>query len=323
MPCIHLDGEAFECRDGETVLECLERNDRAPGSSCRSGVCQSCMMRATEGDIPHESQKGLSAARIENGYFLTCVCRPAEDLTLVEGDGAERHVASVTEIAQLNDRIIRVRLRPEGEFTYRAGQFINLIGPNEAVRSYSLASVCDLDDDIELQVAIMPDGVVSEWLHNDVSTGDTIAFLGPQGNCFYTDNCNERSLILAGTGTGLAPLYGILRDALNRGHSESITLVHGGVKAEDLYLVDELRQIADDNDNVDYHACALEASDSSGDIPVASIDDYVKDKFNSLEDFKVFLCGHPDTVRKLQRATFMAGASLADISADAFLPAAR
>jgi ferredoxin-NADP reductase len=40
-----------------------------------------------------------------------------------------------------------------------------------------------------------------------------------------------------------------------------------------------------------------------------------------LKGWKVFLCGNPELVKQVQRKTFMAGASMKDIHADAFLPA--
>jgi ferredoxin-NADP reductase len=39
-----------------------------------------------------------------------------------------------------------------------------------------------------------------------------------------------------------------------------------------------------------------------------------------LAGHQVYLCGHPDFVKAMQRKCFLAGASLPDIHADAFLP---
>ena len=44
-------GQALTVADGETVLGCLERHGFPRATSCRSGVCQSCMMKAVRGTL--------------------------------------------------------------------------------------------------------------------------------------------------------------------------------------------------------------------------------------------------------------------------------
>lgn len=44
------------------------------------------------------------------------------------------------------------------------------------------------------------------------------------------------------------------------------------------------------------------------------------ERLPSLKDHRVFLCGNPDVVGLLRKKAFLAGASLKDIYADAFLP---
>ena len=85
--------------------------------------------------------------------------------------------------------------------------------------------------------------------------GDTIEVAGPFGNCFYTSGSADASLLLIGTGSGLAPLYGIVTDALYHGHTGPIRLYHGSWKPEGLYLVDRLRQLSAEHPNFVYVPC--------------------------------------------------------------------
>jgi CDP-4-dehydro-6-deoxyglucose reductase, E3 len=321
MPTINYSENSFTLETGDTVLTCLERNECAPPSSCRSGVCQSCMMKSVAGDIPEASQKGLSPAQKESGYFLSCQCSPESDMEIADGNALTKGEAIITAIDMLNETVVRVRMVPTEDFEFRAGQFINIVGPNNAVRSYSIASVHGKHNFIELHVALMPGGIVSGWLHNDAKVGESITFYGPQGTCFYTDDAHERPLILAGTGTGLAPLYGILLDALERGHSGPIHLFHGSLMPNGLYLIDELRQIAENHPNVFYYPCALKEGDDERAIPAGAIDEIIMTTIPKSAGHRVYLCGHPDIVAQLQRKIFLAGASMSEIYADAFLPA--
>ena len=86
---------------------------------------------------------------------------------------------------------------------------------------------------------------MSGWFHDDAHIGERVSVLGPSGDCFYVPGKEEQPLLLVGTGTGLAPLYGILRDALRHGHRGPIHLFHGALHKGGLYLVEELRRLVD------------------------------------------------------------------------------
>lgn len=322
MPRIHVDGSAYECEPGDTVLSCLERHGVALMSSCRVGVCQSCLVQAVEGAPPADAQKGLRDTMAAQGFFLACCAEPTEDLTIdIAGASSREHRATVSSIDQLNDRVVRLRCESETLVGYAAGQFMNLVGPEGDVRSYSLASVVGLDPFLEFHVMLLPGGKVSSWVHAVLNVGDSVTLLGPQGACYYAAGKPEQPMVLAGTGTGLAPLYGIARDALRQGHTGPVHLFHGSVTPDGLYLVDELRALADEYDHFHYYACALEAGGGDGGVEIQPIDTYVEQKFPDLEGYRVFLCGHPDLVKTMQRNVFLAGAGMGDIYADAFLPA--
>jgi len=207
MPKITYAGQTYECRGDESVLECLERQGVELPSSCRTGVCQTCMMKATSGTLPAAAQQGLKPRLVEQGYFLACICRPAQDLSVTEADESAlpKVAATITEKTPINETIIRLRLKPESTFDYRPGQFLNLHRDNGLTRSYSIASL-PTEDYVELQVEYIPGGRMSGWLVQEAKVGETVQIDGPHGDCYYSDSDPEQNLLLIGTGTGLAPL---------------------------------------------------------------------------------------------------------------------
>ena len=321
MPSIVYTGAPHILADGESVLACLERHGHTIPSSCRSGVCHSCMMRSSGGDLPPASQKGVSDARRAQGYFLSCMCHPETDLivSLVE-DAVERVPATVASASPLNERVLRIQLRAESHLSYFPGQFVNFVRDDGLVRSFSLASVPGLDEFLEFHVALVPGGRMSGWLHDEAQVGTTLELAGPLGNCFYVAGKAEQPMLLLGTGTGLAPLYAILRDALHQGHTGPIHLFHGALLVRDLYLVSELRELQAAWPNFTYHACVRDEEGEDW-MESGAVDAVALATCPALKGWKVFLCGNPDLVKQVQRKTFMAGASMSDIHADAFLPA--
>lgn len=321
MAIITLDGQSYDCKENETVLDCLTGHGVPVPSSCKAGVCQTCLMRAARGRVPPESQKGLKPTLVEQRYFLACSCRPVEDLEVAMPEaGSGRIPATVVGIESLNRDIVCVKLYPGGAFEYRAGQYINFFKDESTSRSYSLASVAKLDDCIKLHVRKIPQGRVSTWIHESLGPGDVVQISEAAGDCFYTPGNPEQGLLLIGTGSGLAPLYGIVRDALLAGHSGSIRLYHGSLNVEGLYLVEELRQLAEEHVNFSYVPCISEGEAPEG-FAAGIVLDVALRETPKLSGWRVYLCGNPLMVNAAKKKTFLAGASMRDIYADPFVPA--
>lgn len=321
MPEIHFEGRALACADGESVLSCLLRHDVPITYSCRSGACQSCLLKVVGGDVPPKSQGGLRETLKVDRYVLACQCVPTTALEIVRPSlEGMTTTATVTELERLNARVMRVRVAPEGDCEYRAGQFFNILYDGTA-RSYSAASVCGVDATIDFHIGLIEGGKVSGWVHEVLKPGDTMTLMGPQGHCFYTPGDRNQPMLLAGTGTGLAPLYGIARDALHQGHTGPIHLFHGSLEPGGLYLVDALRALAREHGSFHYHPCVLRGEGPEGCV-TGALDEVVMATAGPLRGWRVYLCGHPDMVKVLQRKAFLGGASMKEIYADAFLPSA-
>ena len=278
------------------------------------------MMQAVEGSPPASAQKGLKSTLRAQGYFMACVCKPEGDLEIAYAeDGAHRTMGTVVDVSALSSTVARLLIATDDSLDYHSGQFVNLVLPDRLSRSYSLASVSGLDTFLEFHIAYVPHGRMSGWVHEEARAGDRLEIHGPLGDCYYLPDQPEQPLFLLGTGTGLAPLYGIARDALEQGHTGPIHLFHGGLSREYLYLVEELRELDRHHGLFRYHPCTFEG-DAEHDIQLGYIDDVALKEFDTLAGWRIFLCGDPQRVRRMQRKTFLAGASLDDIYSDSFVP---
>lgn len=320
MANIVYGGKSYVCATGVSVLDCLSANNLPIPSSCRAGLCQSCLMRALKGKVPSEAQKGLKPTLAAQNYFLACVCHPEEDLEVSLADASfAKFPARVVSVSSLSAEITQVSLLPSHNFDYKAGQFISLYKDDITCRAYSLASVPNLDDCLQLHVRRIPGGLVSTWIHDELQAGDVVDISEAGGDCFYLAGNPEQQLLLIGTGSGLAPLFGIIRDALNCGHSGPIRLYHGSLNTDGLYLVDELRALAAKHPNFTYIPCVSEAEAPEGFAPGIVLDVALAEN-PKLSGWSVFLCGNPDMVNNAKMKTYLAGASLNDIHCDPFLP---
>lgn len=327
MTTIRYQDRTFTRAPTETVLECLLREGVPVPCACRAGACQSCLVRAESGTPPAEAQKTLKDSLRARGYFLSCIARPSEALTVSLADAELRCAARVHSLEPLSPTVVRLRLRPEADFAYAAGQFINLARPDGLTRSYSLASLPGRDPFLELHIRLHPGGQMSDYIKT-LRPDDTVHLRGPAGDCFYVAGRPEQPLLLVGTGTGLSPLYGVLQEALRAAHRGPILLLHGAATPEGLHLDRELRALAAAHPNFTYLASALRCPAPAVDSPAAAdvvegpLDTVLAARLPSLRGFRVFLCGGLALVTKLRKQVFLAGASRKDIASDAFLPAA-
>ena len=320
MVDVVFSNQAYRLEDEESVLLGLQRHGVTIPSSCRSGVCQSCMVQAVKGELPAAAQKGLKSTLQKQGYFLACMCKPASDLEIaLPGDDVRRHYqVKVLEKQFLSDDIFRLRLSRDANFNYYAGQFIALHHPNGLIRSYSLASI-DSDEFLELHIRHLPDGLVSGWLRNSVQVSDTLKIDAAVGDCFYIDDAPHSNLLLIGTGTGLAPLFGIIREALHKGHSGDIYLYHGSHQRSGLYMDDALNALSAKYPNFHYRACVSGVEEAGHNVAHGRAHEIALKSHPVLKGWKVYLCGHPDMVATSKKKAFLAGASLSEIYSDPFV----
>ena len=321
MPTIRYANHNLPLDDNQSVLETLLEAGYEIPNACRAGACQSCLMQAVSGKLPELAQLGLKETQKAQGYFLACLCFPDNDLEVRLPEATDAQLsATITEHQPLSADVVRIRLRPEQPLTYQPGQFVTLWRDEKTGRSYSLASVPEIDSDLEFHVKRIPGGHVSAWLYDEAKVGFTLEIQGPAGDCFYTPGEPDRKLLLAGTGTGLAPLYGIARDALQQGHAGEIHLFHGAVTQEGLYLHDTLKNLANKYANLHYHPCVLNGSEEEDStIQAGAIDELILKQAGNLRDWKVYLCGPEERVQSMRKKCFLAGANMKDIYADAFV----
>ena len=346
---ICFEGSSFELLPDETVLEGIERQGARLPSYCRQGVCQSCIVKATRGNVPAAAQKGLKDGLRRQSLFLACMCKPTEDLEVARYGSSERFESRVEAVELLSGNVLRVLVAAPHGFVYEAGQYVQLEREGDgAMRPYSIASLPG-STRLELHVALLPGGVMSGWLRTAV--GERVWLHGPFGECFYVPEEPERPLCLAGTGTGLAPLLGVVRAAIAAGHRGPIRLFHGSVQQAGLYLWAELQALLARTPQLSLVGSVLEAPEGSATgsspessagsesgvasesragsrprsrIRVAALDEAILSEGEAWNEQRVYLCGHHDLVRKLQKKLYLAGVPLARIHTDPFVaPAAR
>ena len=319
MVRLTIEEKTYSCHADETVLDVLLREKVNISYACKKGTCHSCIVQSINTSPPEAAQSGLKNTLKIRNHFLACLCHPEQNMVIKLPDQSEFYTAGtvvVNELLNRNTQLLIIAF--QDAFEFNAGQYVNLQRSDGLTRSYSIANIPQEFHTLEFHIRRLPNGKFSEWLHDDVKVGDSIAVSEPRGHCFYLPERREQGILLVGTGTGLAPLAGILTDALSQGHVGPIYLFHGSREVDDLYRIDELRKLAEQHQNFHYIPCLSGPSVPEGFTP-GRVNEVVLGMFSDLKEWRIFLCGHPDMVNQMKKMAFLKGASLKDIYADAFL----
>ncbi|AHE68141.1 FAD-binding oxidoreductase [Legionella oakridgensis] len=318
MPELIYNNQTCSIKDGESVLECLLRHNIDHPHSCRIGVCQACLIKTTESVMEPQWQEGLPDTLKAQGYFLACQAKPSVNLHLSAAETSEcDQEAMITEITNLTYNVIKVKLFTENLNHWTPGQYLNFINSDAIGRSYSIANLPAKEGYIELHIKLQPQGAMSRWLREQATVDTLVHIRGPFGKCYYI-NLEKKSfdILLAGTGTGLAPLLAIAKDALSQHHPGKITLIHGGCIDEDIYYSEELETLAIFHQNFNYIPCVLK---SNGRYPEANINQQLLKHLANTTHTQVYVCGPKETTNALKTKAFLAGVPSSGIHSDAFL----
>lgn len=320
MSSIIVNNQRYPVVPGSSVLDTLLAAGLGISYGCKSGACQACILRASSGEIPDEAQQGLKETLKAEGWFLACRCKPTGDLFIDLSEETQlKQTAYVVKKQPLSSRIMGVWLQPEQPISYRAGQYIVLWRDDSIARSYSLASLPDDEPYLELHVAYIDGGAVSGWVHNELQIGDQVQLQGPMGECFYVPGIPEQPILLVGTGTGLAPIYGVVRDALRNGHTGPIHLFQGARTEDYLYYFDEVSALASKHDNLHYHPSIVQTETlHNAQVENGPIDQLVMHHLPKLNGWRIYLSGAPDIVNRLRKQSFLSGAAIKEIFTDPF-----
>jgi ring-1,2-phenylacetyl-CoA epoxidase subunit PaaE len=126
---------------------------------------------------------------------------------------------------------------------YHAGQFLTLVFKKEQGenrRSYSFSSAPVLGEPIRITIKRVANGEYSRQLLNRLKIGDKLLSSGIAGFFRLPDDLTGiHQLMFLAAGSGITPVYALLKTALHTSHLP-VTLIYSNYSKEDTIFYDEL-----------------------------------------------------------------------------------
>ncbi|MGQ9609481.1 MAG: NADH:ubiquinone reductase (Na(+)-transporting) subunit F [bacterium] len=283
---------------GRSLLSYLFDNKIFIPSACGGkAVCGFCKVKVINGGglvLPLE-KPFLTRDEILNNIRLACQVKVTSDIEILIPDeylAILEYRAKVSKIRDLNydTKEIILNLEEPENISFKPGQYIQLQVPGTCeYRAYSIASTPEQSNIIRLVVRLVPGGICSTYIHEQLKEGDEVFFTGPFGNLVLNEDSNSDIIAVAG-GCGIAPFMSMIFHLLKKGSKRNIRLFFGVRTEADLYFVEEFQKCSEAYDNFEIHISLSEPSkDWQGETGLIHqlVDKYIERADNA----SAYLCG--------------------------------
>lgn len=131
------------------------------------------------------------------------------------------------------------------QIKYKAGQFITISIPDsegkKIKRSYSMSSSPHTDTAVAVTVKRVENGIVSNYLNDNVKVGDFLEVIEPMGNFYYEPTENPaNTIVLVAAGSGITPLMSIAKSVLKTSDDKKVYLYYGNRNNDTTVFLKEL-----------------------------------------------------------------------------------
>jgi len=310
MPELTVGNRCWPVAPGSNLLDALNQAGVTVPYSCRAGSCHACLVHCVQGLLSDSRPDALSDEQRRLGWRLACQCQVVEDLHVETFDPVRDGLpATVSGLDWLSSSVLRLRLQPQRPLRYRAGQHLVLWAAGQIARPYSLASLPEDDRFLEFHLDCRHPGQFSDAARQ-LQLGDPMRLGELRGGALHYDpDWQQRPLWLLAAGTGLAPLFGILREALRQDHQGPIRIIHLAHDSSEHYLAKPLAALAANRAQLSVELwTGAELTAALAQLRLVS------------RQTQALLCGHPDSVEAFARRLYLAGLPRNQLLADVFLP---
>jgi len=177
---------------------------------------------------------------------------------------------------------------------FQSGQYIALfleIGNIKTSRPYSLSSPPNQHGYYDITVRRIENGLVSNYLLDEVKKGDRLVTSGPAGNFYFNPLFHDRIMVCIAGGSGITPFMGMIREIVETGLDRTVYLFYGNKDSEDAIFHDTITNISNRFDNVHYIPVIENPSTGYEGRTGLITGQIIKEILGDLSDKTFYLCG--------------------------------
>jgi ring-1,2-phenylacetyl-CoA epoxidase subunit PaaE len=159
------------------------------------------------------------------------------------------HTLKINEIRQETPDAVSISFEIPDDikhvFHYQSGQYLTLktsIDGEEIRRSYSLCS-SPFENSWRVAVKKIEQGKFSTYANEHLTEGTTLEVMSPMGNFVLPESLDEKHFVFFAAGSGVTPVFSMLKTILNQSESAVVTLVYGNKGFQTIIFREELEAL--------------------------------------------------------------------------------
>ena len=141
--------------------------------------------------------------------------------------------AEIVDIIDESPTIKSFVVKPESEFTFATGQFVELALPGKGEAPFTPSS--SPSEKKQMEISIMKAGEVTELLHQ-CKKGQKVGLRGPYGKGYPIDDFAGKEVYIVGGGVGLAPIRQLFLTLVERISDFKSVVCRFGAKTPDDFI---------------------------------------------------------------------------------------
>lgn len=311
MPQITINNgeKTLEAKAGSKLLEALAIEDIVLPSACGGrGRCGMCKVRVFSGseEVTELETQRLTSEQLENKWRLACQTIIKSDISIeLPGQlvGSTQFECEVEVLEQLTYDIkgLRVRLPAGKKVNFKPGQYMQITAPaydklkHSTYRAYSISSSTTDDDILEFCIRLVPNGIVSTYVHEHLKVGDKVTLTGPYGEFYLRES--DREIIFIAGGSGLSPVRSMIHELINKKiTNRKVNFFFGACTHKDLYYVDEFKELEREHSWLHYIPALSDADGNEPECASGLITDVVDRFYDNFNNHEAYLCGGPGMI---------------------------
>jgi len=242
------------------------------------------------------------------------------------------HTLTISKIEDLTDdaKAISFAISDDlkSDYAFTPGQYLTLradIDGNDVRRSYSISSPLG-GSDLTVGIRKVDDGVFSTFATNNLTVGQTLQVMTPEGRFTAKVGENKQALLIA-AGSGITPMMSIAQSLLEGDDEATVTLVYGNRETKSIMFREQLEFLKDRF--LDRFTIIHILSREDQDIPILNgrID---ADKIKALNNTSsidlagsdgIYICGPGEMIEVVRAACEEVGVEKSNIHFELFTPA--
>ncbi|MCX2481795.1 FAD-binding oxidoreductase [Pedobacter sp. MC2016-15] len=207
----------------------------------------------------------------------------------------QTYTLTVIDLKKETEDTITISFKQPGlkKIKYQAGQYLSLIfkiNGRRYIRPYSFSSAPGIDPSLQVTVKRIPNGIISNHIHDLVKVGDLITVMPPMGDFIFEPKSNTNAVYLWGVGSGITPLISLTKAILVNYPQIEVHLVYGNRCNDSTIFLETIQDLVSkyqDKFKV-YHFLTTPTLDQSG-------DGIIKGRINQNNATDIVLKEHIDT----------------------------